>query len=205
MHNLTLTKRPATIGRAISTRTENHGDDEVAALTIPVSGILLDHDDLGRVLGDQEAHHRLFLNEEGLTRPAFIDVSLNFGEKFKGATVKISPENGAGEFTIKPATVSKIVLEPTDGGFTHMSCQILGVPEEGNEVDVLGILNQRCKISVRNGKLEVDDAQASLPLPAPELPKEPEEAGDEPPSRMARQISRGLAKKARSERAKNKK
>ena len=42
MQTLSLTKRPAKIGPSINTRTQRHGDDDVPATDIPLSGILVE-------------------------------------------------------------------------------------------------------------------------------------------------------------------
>ena len=56
---LTLPTRPAKIGGSINTRTEKHGDDDVAALDIPLE-FLLEPDELCAILKTEDAAARLF-------------------------------------------------------------------------------------------------------------------------------------------------
>ena len=192
MHNLSLTKRLATIGGKIAGRTEIHGDDEVPALTIPMSGILLDEADIARLLDDVHAHSRLFrAGEQGFTEPAFQGVTLIFEEMFKGAKVTLKPERGGNAFVLKPATIKGIVLEPQMGGLTAMRCSIMGAPSDQDEVDVLHLLNSKVSISILNGKADGrDDAQAELPLGGAAPAGAPEEAPAQDGARVEGKIKR---------------
>jgi len=65
MLKLTLTKRPGKIGKAINTRTEMHGTEEVPGLDIPVGGILINVEELRLLCDEPTADVAFFKNSEG--------------------------------------------------------------------------------------------------------------------------------------------
>lgn len=184
MQNLSLPKRPAVIGAAISTRTENHGDEKVPALTIPISNILLSREELGVILQDSEAWEALFTQtRSSQAEPRFLGIDpLNISDKFKDAKVTLTPDNTDEPLILKPATLSKMVIYLLTGGIAYMSCNVLGAPPPEMVVDVLSMLNRKCTLSILNGKLlDRHENQQELDLGEPVKGSAPpdEEAEDE--------------------------
>lgn len=173
MQKLSLTKRPASIGAGIPTRTERHGNDEVGALTIPVRGILLFEKDVIQMYNDPDAHSRLFTGARSAAlEPAFPNTVLMITDKFKGAKVTLKADTMEDALVLKPATVENIRLVCEDaGGHVIMSCTIKGAPADDVTVDILKMLNRKCSIAILNGsvapkgaKEEADENQGELPL-----------------------------------------
>jgi hypothetical protein len=98
--SLDLPARAAKIGAAINTRSERHGDEDVAALDIPVT-FVLDPIELCWLLKSEEAAHRLFIGvgtthgEKAL--PAIGAIRLR--EKIEGANVSLTFTGLMGEMS----------------------------------------------------------------------------------------------------------
>lgn len=173
MQKLSITKRPASLGASIPTRTERHGNDEVGALTIPVRGILLFERDIIQMYNDEEAHSRLFTGgRSAALEPAFPNTVFVITDKFKGAKVTLKADTMEEALILKPATVENIRLTCEDaGGHIIMSCTIKGAPADDVSVDILKMLNRKCTIAILNGSVapkgaadEADENQGELPL-----------------------------------------
>jgi len=120
---LTLTERPCHIGNSINTRTEKHGDEDVPAADVPLTGLMLKAAELDKLLGDG-AHERLFVKgTSGALEPALADIGeLKFAHKFADCQVTLEIEGETTTFA--DVKVSKISLQPQVGGLTHMSCAV---------------------------------------------------------------------------------
>jgi hypothetical protein len=184
---LTLTKRPAQIGGSINTRTEKHGEENVPGIDIPITEVMLTKEELNALLQDPDAHDAFFTDERGdQLEPRFVLLSaFSIAGKFSGAKVTLAPPVGDGEaLVLKPAKVSKMVLVPQVGGLTAMSCTIQGNPPE--HLDVIGLLNQKTRISILNGEREAKVEQPELDLTHKDQASEGEGSGipaDESPKR----------------------
>lgn len=181
MAALNLPKRVAKIGGSIATKTQFHGEEEVPAVSVPLSGLILDEGDVNRMFGQADAHSRMFRQENDMLMPALRGAEIALHDKFKGAKVTIKA--GALGLKLAPANVSRIRLEPLPGGVVALSCTVSGAPE--GTVDVLGLLNADCTASILGGEIAARDNenQDELPLagggPAP-ASEPPDEPGDEP-------------------------
>lgn len=204
MQTLSLTKRPGKIGKSIPVRTQHHGDDDVPALSIPFSGILLTDEELGVILQDEGAHDALFTSSRSKhPEPRFLGIEpLSISDKFKDSKVTFRPDNSEENIVLKPATIGSIFLFPMVGGLTELRCMISGAPD--GTIDVMGLLNRKCTISILNGKLaDRSDGQEDLPLgpggnPEPteeELAAAEAEEAEATESAMGRKIGRMEAKK----------
>ena len=126
MSTLSLTKRPATIGGSINTRTERHGEDKVPGLDIPLAGILINGAELASLIDCPTAYDALYLADEALgvvpRFNAFGDLAVL--HKFSNATVKLD------KTTFSPAKLKSIRLAPQTGGLTEISFTLQVNPEE---------------------------------------------------------------------------
>lgn len=164
MQTLSLTKRPAKVGKSVNTRTEMHGDDEVPGLDIPITGMLINDEELGLVCDDPETHKRWYKNDRSLgVVPAFASVEvIPIGHKFENATVRMTGT------TIEAATfgnakIKSIRLARQVGGLTMMSFTLQCNPENG--IDVPKLLNAKISIGIKSAELEQDaDDEPELPL-----------------------------------------
>ena len=135
---LTLPTRPAKIGGSINTRTEKHGDDDVAALDIPLE-FLLEPDELCAILKTEDASARLFtgafnheLKRVEFQAPAIGTIkSLALDGKIEGARVLLGFDslNGRVDLELVDAKVAKVRLELVFGGRTRCSCSIQTTPD----------------------------------------------------------------------------
>jgi hypothetical protein len=165
MLKLNLTKRQGFVGKSINTRTEMHGKDPVGALDIPVSGILVNMEELNILCDEPSAWDGLYKkNEDGLIVariPAIASHTIT--HKFKGAQVRITG-NGLEPSLFVDAAVKDIVLLLVDGGNTTMSCKVQVVPETPIPTTVW--VNKKISIGIKAAEIDndVDDDEPELPL-----------------------------------------
>ena len=164
MQKLNLTKRPAKIGKSVNTRTEMHGKDEVPGQDIPVTGIVLNAEELCAVTDEETAATGFFKMDGDQYVPRILALNpTQLGHKFSNATIKLSG-GGLPVTTYKNAKVKSIVLEPQTGGMTLMSCTVQVNPENGDPSAQM-LINAKVSITIK-AELEEDqdDDQPDLPL-----------------------------------------
>ena len=163
MQKLSLTKRPAKIGKSVNTRTEMHGKEEVAGQDIPLTGIFLTAEELCAITDEESAGVGFFKMEGDAYVPRFLAVSrIPIDHKFENATVKIS--GGVPVTTYKNGKIKSIWLAPVAGGLTEMSCTLQVNPENGAP-SAQQLINAKVSITI---KAELEEEEA----PDPELPLE---------------------------------
>lgn len=161
---LTLTQRVAQIGPSINTRTEKHGEDNVAALDIPVT-FLIDAQELCVIAKSPEAAHRLFHVERGkhldqstAALPGFKALALT--EKVESCTVRLGL--GDLELTLPDATLAKVKVTPKFGGKSEVDATIQTAPDFDEGILALfEHMGGECQFSC---VCEGWDAQGNLPL-----------------------------------------
>jgi hypothetical protein len=196
MQKLNLTKRPAKIGRSVNTRTEMHGKDEVPGQDIPLSGIVLNAEDLCAVTDEESAATGFFKMDGDQYVPRVLALDpVTLSHKFENATVKITG-GGLPVTTYRNAKIKGIVLEPQTGGMTLMSCTLQVHPENGDPSAQL-LINAKISITIK-AELEEEEADdPELPLDHQDsagdgvpleglVPDAPDD--DQPMSRRGRQI-----------------
>lgn len=164
MQKLSLTKRPAKIGKSINTRTEMHGKEEVPAHDIPVSGLIIDHNELNLLCGCDSAYNALYMAGDGnLVVPRFSAFApFVVLHKFIGAKVKIGTP--AEDIEFSSAGLKDIVVEAKTGGHSEIHFK-LQVTSKNKHLDVPGLLNAAVTISIRSAELEVkNEQQPELPM-----------------------------------------
>jgi hypothetical protein len=175
--------RGARIGNQIGSRGEQHGDESVTAVDIPLDDIMLDERELNALLREPHAYRCLYNVERGgsVVEPMFPHVKpIALKDKIEEARVVI--DFGLDDsITIVPAKIAKIKLEPRTGGLTAMSCTVQSTPELGEQLArLLGKINHDVVVSIDGGQF---GAQKELPLNAHgegEQPSQDPEHGDEP-------------------------
>lgn len=208
---LRLDRRSCTIGSSINTRTEKHGDEDVAALDIPISKVCLSETEFGDVLCDPRAHKLLFVSRKGqLARPRFVNVlgTLPFRAKVPGVDVTIHFP-GAGKLKMTDVSLTTCRLDRQEGGTTWWSFKIQCTPDLDESIEkLLAHLNQPVDIEITcetygaqtdlfEGKDEETEAGEQTDLE--DEAGAPEGSEDEEPgmSRLGRQISSSRRKRSR--------
>jgi hypothetical protein len=203
MQKLSLTKRPAKIGKSVNTRTEMHGQDEVPGQDIPIAGIVLNAEELCAVTDEETAATGFFKMDGDQYVPRILALDpQTLSHKFSNATVKMSG-GGLPVTTYCNAKIKGIVLEPHAGGMTLMSCTLQVNPENGNP-SAQQLINAKISVTIK-AELEEDEADdPELPLDHQEstgdgvplddlVPEPPYE--DQPTSRLGRKIQKASRKK----------
>lgn len=174
---LNITERTARIGNQIQSRGENHGEDTVTAIDIPLTDVMLDEREFNALMGLPNAFNAFFDRSGGLLQPAFTRLKpLALSEKIEGARVVIKHGVAAEELRLGNAKIAKIKLEPVTGGFVSMSCTVQCVPTlDVNIAHLLDRLNSTVELSIDGGQF---GAQQELALGASEI-EEPEIDADD--------------------------
>lgn len=205
MQKLSLSKRPAKIGKSVNTRTEMHGKDEVPGQDIPLAGIVLNAEELAAVTDEETAAVGFFKMDGDQYVPRIIALDpVTLSHKFENATVKMSG-GGLPVTTYKNAKIKGITLEAQTGGMVLMSCTLQVNPENGDPSAQM-LINAKISVTIKAELEEEEAADPELPLDhqasAGEavpmeglIPTNPDI--DETQSRMSRQINAHEAKKKR--------
>ena len=171
MQKLSLTKRPAKIGKSVNTRTEMHGKDEVPGQDIPLFGIVLNAEELCAVTDEQSAATGFFKMDGDQYVPRILALDpQTLSHKFANATVKLSG-GGLPVTTYKNAKIKGIVLEPQTGGMTLMSCTLQVNPDNGDP-SAQQLINAKISVTI---KAELEEEEAD----DPELPLDHQDSAGE--------------------------
>lgn len=206
MQTLNLTKRPAKIGKSVNTRTEMHGDEEVPAQDIPLTGIVLNAHELSAVTDEETAATGLFKMDGDQYVPRIANADpMTLSHKFTGATVKISG-GGLPVTTYHNAKIKGFVLTAQSGGMTLMSCTLQVNPEDGDP-SAQQLINKKISVTMK-AELEADPGEDEPELPLDHqdsageavplegrVPETPDE--DQPMSRTGRKIQNAARKAGR--------
>lgn len=170
--SLAIVNTPALIGGSINTRTEKHGDENVTAMDIPLSGIMIGEAELCALLGDQGALAALFGDNDA---PRFPTVkSLVIEGKFENATVAIEVGLMREVIELDQVRLAKIRLAPKQGLLTELSLTVQCTPDlEKQILTLLKFLGHDCQATITFGEHVLPkDKQRELEL---SLPKEGEQ------------------------------
>ncbi len=163
MQKLSLTKRPAKIGKSVNTRTEMHGKDEVPGQDIPLFGIVLNVEELCAVTDEETAGTGFFKMDGDQYVPRILALDpQTLGHKFANATVKLSG-GGLPVTTYKNAKIKGIVLEPQTGGMTLMSCTLQVNPDNGDP-SAQQLINAKISVTIKAELEEEEEEDPELPL-----------------------------------------
>jgi hypothetical protein len=160
-----ITARSAKIGNQIQSRSEQHGEESVTAIDIPLTDIMLDERELNALLCEPYAHAALFDHRRvaSIIAPMFPRLkALAMTERLEDATVVITHGLDRETLRLTPVRVTKIKLTPCVGGLTAMSCTVQSTPDlDVNVAHLLERLNSEVEIEIECGQF---GAQAELPL-----------------------------------------
>ena len=163
-----LKKRVAKIGPSINTRTEKHGEENVPAIDIPLSSIMLSGKELGRLLRQETAAEDWFeKNSDGLKEPKYKNVKmLSLDGKFEESALTLFVGLNETEITFTGIKYTKLKLLPQTGGLTELRLTAQCTPELDKSITtLLGFLNHDCSAELNLGKLEIgNDRQKDLAL-----------------------------------------
>jgi hypothetical protein len=161
---LSISKRPCQIGGHINARTETHGDEDVGAIDVTLSKIMLEADELDELLGVGSAQ-RLFRMEAEPIEPAWRDVGvITIQRKYEKALVQLKLDDEW--LKLGGAKLGKIMLIPRTGGLTEMSLQTQCCPEAAQVEIMFKHMGKECDCSIRFGReaVKAKKDQPELPL-----------------------------------------
>ena len=150
---LDISQTHAHMGK-ISNNLEKHGTDDVTAFDIPISGILLDREQLNDLLEDPHADRWMF-NEtkSGAIEPATRAFEPRvLKDTFEKAVVVFTV--GKAEFTLADCKIQGIELDPENGGNTRVAFKLRVRPE--NDKQILALLGHQ------NREIKIDVAEATV-------------------------------------------
>lgn len=161
-----ITKRPAMLGASINTRCEKHGDEDVPACDIPLSGIMLSPEESNALV--PYFTRAFFDDQKGHKVPSFPQLdAVRFREKFEEATVTISVGvNGSGkQLELEECTLAKLKLEPMSGGLTALSLVVQAEMPDHIE-ELLQRLGGEVTIEIADAKVaeKKSSKQGELPI-----------------------------------------
>jgi hypothetical protein len=171
-----LKSRICLLGSSINTRTEKHGDDDVPAIDIPITGFALVGAELAEITGDVHAHRALFDKSKNPVEPIFNCFRpLALVHKFEGCTARFILGLGREELVLADCKVARVKLEPNLGGLTSADFLIQSTPDDlaamarlmafmGHDIELeveLGNKAEKAKANQQNLALddESDDQQ----------------------------------------------
>lgn len=185
---LTITRRAARLGSSVNVRTEKHGDDDVPAIDVTVSGIMLEPEELNALLEDPKAYDALFRrDDQDFPQPTFPQLKpFSLESKFEGVLVQLHVGPKPSIIELTDTKLNRVTLTPQPGGQTALSVQVQATPSEKVIGQVSTYMNHEVSVELSGGeKAKPKDAnQANLPL---------QMGGDTPPPAPANGKKRGRA------------
>lgn len=149
---LSLKKSNVRIGGSINTRTEKHGDEDVAALDVPFSGLMLTKDELNTVLREENAYDALFDKKASSPDEPFLKhiKPLGLKDKIEGANVSLTHGLNAETALLSDVNLSKLKLDPKVGGLTELSGAIQCTPDldDGTVELLLAMMNRDVDMTI---------------------------------------------------------
>lgn len=121
-----LSIRVCKLGINLNVPSEMHGDERVAAVDIPLVGILLEKEEVNELVGDKfwNAIFDTPIGDGKAPRAAWPDLDdYRIAGKF-ACSIAIELGENQNDIELEEATISKIRLKPLDGGLTQMSCSV---------------------------------------------------------------------------------
>lgn len=167
----------------ISNNLEKHGNEYVTAFTIPVSGLLLTADELNEFMGDKHCHSSWYDKRGQLESPMpwWRGESFAIGDAYEaeGLTITVSGDRelefegeepkGEEDDGRAACEITRIVLEPQQGGLTEMRFSLSLRPERGRTNTLLQEHQHReVKLTLEDAHAkDVKSTQDQLPLGGP--------------------------------------
>lgn len=135
---LSITRRTATMGSGINTRTEKHGDEDILAFDIPIKGVPLTQEDLEEVTLNKSAYKLLYRKvrnrpDEPVWGQLFQPLAMN--AKVKGANVTLYV--GRKALKLIDVNLAKVRIEIVSGGISLLHFQIQCKPALDDTLEAL--------------------------------------------------------------------
>jgi len=190
----------------ISNNLEKHGEDDVTAFDIPVSGITLTGEEVNALIEDPYGDRWLFNTVKDLREPNVAKFKpLEMLDSFEDATIVLTVPRGA-SYTFAGAKIKSITLDPQRGGETLVSFSVRVRPENDDQiVDLIDSQNREVKIDIADAKVMMKGGrkQQELPLARAGEGEEPESTPDEPLTHPSQLFDGDKGPKKRGRPAKN--
>ena len=169
--SITITNRPAKIGKHVNTRTEFHGEETHPAVDIPIEGLMLDSNELNAILEDQKAHGTLFRTAPGgLIEPRFKSLKVfQVAHAFEKVQASLSMSFTDERLELS-GELASVKLEPNVGGLTELSGALRWSGKGVVDLDKLPALMRRLaqpieiELHIGPAKKKPDANQGNLPL-----------------------------------------
>jgi hypothetical protein len=173
------------IGSSINTRSEIHGDENVPALDIPLSAIMLSATELNALLQEPYAHEALFnerTNPRALVEPLFKQLHpLKLKDKFEESSVTLIVGLNRKAVTLNDVKLAKLTLQPLVGGLTALKLTVQCTPTLDDSITtLLAFMNHDADVEITIGeRVAPAQKQSELPLAMGESPAGPGVPGDD--------------------------
>jgi hypothetical protein len=150
---LNIAKTFALMGK-LSNNIEHHGEKDVTAFDLPISGIELTQEQLNELLDDPQACAALYnTTGTGEIEPAIPLMNPHpLHETFEGALVAF--KIGEMEFSLQDCRISKVAIELQRGGVSKVEFSLRVRPEKDKQLTAfLGHQNREIRIDVQDAKI----------------------------------------------------
>lgn len=162
---LNITETYCQMGK-ISNNLETHGEKEVTAFDIPISGITLTSEEVNALLEDPYADRWLFNTAKDVRESNVAKFEpLTLVDSYKDATVSLTMSTGA-LFTFQKSQISSVTLEPKRGGETIAGFKLRIRPENDQQIlELLEHQNHQVRIDVADAKVQLKGGRNQQELP----------------------------------------
>lgn len=162
----TLPEKSCTLGTKFVTTGDGEGDARDSLVVFSLEGFMLSAKDLDKMLG-AGAHERLFTKGKENVLEPFFGEDINehkLAHKYLDCTVTLTLDQAT--VTAPKAKISKVVLQPQEGGMTWMSCEVEAPAKFAHGHERIG---KHCDLKIAaqlsfGPKPDLDKRQKALPL-----------------------------------------
>lgn len=146
---LSLNQRECQLGNKY--RGGKRRDEEVRTLVVNLDSIPLDREEVNQLLGDPHAYESLYDTSSVPHKPFLSTIkAIELKDSWDGGNVALYYHLGESKVELKKAKLSRIRLEPTPTGSTHMSCTVEGEPDLDRKFsDLIGKVGDKIECEIR--------------------------------------------------------
>lgn len=161
-----------------------HGEEEVPAADISITGFMLAKDELNTLFGDPHAHDSWFNKSGAFTEPTDwvkrLSGAFPFRDKFENCTIGFLLGTADDMLTLSQVRIAKIRLTPSTGGWTEMAFQVQISTDDEDAVGKLWLfMGREIDAELSLGNVKGEDAPKDKAKDQPELPMDHKSDGDE--------------------------
>lgn len=158
-----LNERQAIVG-VPNLRVEQHGEDEVAAVDIPITALAIGPEELGELLHDAEAATHLYRLNGDFAEARWPGLKpLELADKIEGVRVQLWLGSAKNGFVLVPCDLKGIKLHLD--GQTHASFKVQYAGADVDEIveRIARHMNGACRVALEPGQADlVDEAEHGL-------------------------------------------